>query len=656
MFVERKSKSKKSILVLAVAFFWVAYIGVLSTGYYHNITKNIDELIEKRKRQVDFVLEFSANLIIQENIESVTQRLKQAREFNTIDFYILQNKGKVITFYNRQNNPDDLNMDFARANYNKFVESEEITFKTIKINEYVLTTGIITSKNRLFIESVKEQKYIILPDILAVTFLLTLILYMLLKDIVNLSKIVSSKNRREMTNIKSISREGEAILKAASSYENEQRHLKNQKEFLSGSLTPAILHEINSGTPAPHVFESTMVRVDLNGYTQLYLEKKDEYVTGILNSYFTAGRELIERYGGLIYQYVGDEIVFHFKGPPKMTEAVATACVRSLFELADEIEKTLPPEAGHYFKLKASFASGVVRFVQLDTGFGLSGLPLIESARLLGQVDDKSKNTLAVYDSSRDYINKLCSPAPAKESHLKGFDGTTLVCTVTEFISQQTILEANKGEYCTYFRNDVNLIHLMKYMETLVKDQKEDLFFRIYGDMKNLKTHIICTELEQAFTHFLEATYRQSHANPVNPKILSSVVSLTQLLVPTKMISNKLTEILKLYLQFSDPRVRANAVLVLGDAPSNLRFLRKFIHSSDNRVSADALLVAGKQVVDQELVKRVHSLLKSPDKVYQASGRYVALKLVEHYKEHDAVYYNTNPHLKKLEDLIGKVA
>ena len=193
-------------------------------------------------------------------------------------------------------------------------------------------------------------------------------------------------------------------------------------------------------------------------------------------------------------------------------------------------------------------------------------------------------------------------------------------------------------------------------METLIKEQKEDLFFRIYGDMKNLKTHIICTELEQAFTHFLEATYRQSHDKPVNPKILASVVTLTQLLVPTKMVSNKLTEILKLYLQFTDPRVRANAVSVLGDAPSNVRFLRKFIHSDDNRVSADALVVAGKQVVDQELVKRVHSLLKSPDKVYQASGRYVALKLVEHYKEHDAVYYNTNPHLKKLEDLLGKVA
>ncbi|MBC7398032.1 MAG: adenylate cyclase [Bdellovibrionales bacterium] len=647
---------KKSVLVLAILFFWVAYVGIVSTQYYENISQNVTKVIESRKKQVDFVLEFSASLLIKDNTEYLTERLRQARDFRLLDFYILQKSGKVVSFYNQQNNADDLNMDFAATNYNRFVETDEIAFKTIKIYDYVLTVGIVTGKLRYFKAGLRDHSSFIAKDFALVTFFLGLILYMLLKDIVNLSKIVSSKNRKEMTNIKSISREGEAILKAASSYENEQKHLKDQKDFLAGSLTPAILHEINSGTPAPHIFESTMVRVDLNGYTQLYLEKKDEYVTGILNTYFTAARELIERYGGLIYQYVGDEIVFHFKGPRKMTEAVATACVRSLFELADEIEKTLPSEAGHYFKIKASFASGMVRFVKLDTGFGLSGLPLIESARLLGQVDDKSKNTLAVYDSSRDFINKLCSPMAAKESHLKGFDGTTLVCTITEFTDQQTILDANKAEYCTYFRSDVNLIHLMGYMEKLVKEQNEELFFRVYGDMKNLKTHIICNELEEAFTHFLEATYRQSHDKAVNPKVLASAVTLTQLLVPTNMVSNKLTEILKLYLQFTDPRVRANAVSVLGDAPSNVRFLRKFIHSDDNRVSADALVVAGKQVVDQELVKRVHSLLKSPDKVYQASGRYVALKLVEYYKEHDAVYYNTNPHLKKLEDLLGKVA
>ena len=33
---------------------------------------------------------------------------------------------------------------------------------------------------------------------------------------------------------------------------------------------------------APYAFQSTMIRIDLNGYTQIFLEKKDEYVTDIV--------------------------------------------------------------------------------------------------------------------------------------------------------------------------------------------------------------------------------------------------------------------------------------------------------------------------------------------------------------------------------------
>ncbi len=651
-----KNKRKKSILVLAVTTFWLAYIGIVSSEYYYNITSNIEKVIENRKKYVDFVLEFSANMIIKDNIDYLGERLQQAREFRMVDFYILQKNGKVVTFYNAQNNPDDLNHSFSPKNYNLFVENESLAFKTIKIYDYVLTVGIITGKPALFKAAVKEQKYLIINDFAVVTLSLSLILYLFLKDILNISKLVSSKNRQELASLKSISREGDALLKATSSYEKEQQSLKSKNEFLTATLSPAIVHELNSGASVPHTFESTMVRVDLNGYTQLYLEKKEEYVSKILNRYFVAARELIERYGGLIYQYVGDEVVFHFKGPRKMTEAAAVAAVRSLFELADEIERTLPIEAGHYFKLKASFASGTTRFVKLDTGFGLSGLPLIESARLLGQVDDKSRNCLAIYDSSRDYVSNLCRPSQPKESHLKGFDEKALVCIVDEFLPYDIFLEKDKAEYCTYFRSDVNLMALMKYLERLVVEQRDELFFRVHGDLKNLKTTIICNELEVAFTQFLEKTYRQSHEKAVNPKVLSAAVAMTYFVIPNANRSEKLTEILKLYLQFSDPRVQANAVSVLGEASSNVRFLHKFIHSPDNRLSADALVVAGKQVVDKELVSRVQTLLRSPDKVYQASGRYVALKLVEHYRQNDAVYYNTNPHLKKLEELLGRAA
>jgi adenylate cyclase len=604
---------------------------VVCGEYYFNASARAEKDIRDRKKHVDFVLDFSGNMIIKDNLDLLTERLKQARESRMIDFYILQKKNKLITFYNKQNNPDDLKFEFADTS-NEYVESEDIAFKSFKIYDFTMTAGIVTGKKRIVRALLGEQKYFILNDLLVGTILFAFLVVALIRGQINLRAFGKSKSAEAMGEIKVISRE-----------KNPESQPRNRKRFIS----PAILHELDNKENAPPTFESTVVRVCLSSHTQTALAKKDEHLTNILNKYFVAARELIERYNGLVYQYVGSEIVFHMKGPKNLTEPMALSCIRSLFELAEEIEKTLPIEAGSHFKLKASFSSGELCFVKLDTGYSITGLPLTEAMKFLSSADNKFNNTLAIHESGYDRVSRLCKVSEANQ------DG---VCMVTEFAPQRLIFEKDKAEYCTYYRSDLDLMALMSYMENLVKEQRDDLFFRIFGDMKTLKTHIICNELERAFTHFLEMTYRQSHDKAVNPKILSAAVSMTQHLIPPGRGSEKLTEILKLYLQFQDPRVQANAVSVLGEVASNVFFLRKFIHSDHNRLSADALVVAGKQVVDKELVSQVQKLLRSSDKVYQASGRYVALKLVEHYKQHDAVYYNTNPHLKKLEDLLGKAA
>jgi adenylate cyclase len=326
---------------------------------------------------------------------------------------------------------------------------------------------------------------------------------------------------------------------------------------------------------------------------------------------------------------------------------MSVACVRSLFELAEELEKTLPNSAGSEFKLKAGLFSGQIQFTKLESGFSLSGVPFAESAKMLAQSHKiKENSALIVSESCREFVSRIC--------HLSSLSSD--LCFVDAFTPQGFIFENAKVEYCTFFRSDLNLMALMNYMEKLVDEQDGELCFRIFGDLKFIKAQVICSDLEKSFTHFLEFAYRKSHNKPVDPKILSAAVSLTHNLIPAGCGSEKLTEILKLYLQFSEPRVQANAVAVLGEVPSNVHFLKKFIHSDHNRLSADALLVTGKQVVDKELITRVQRLLRSSDKLHQASGRYVALKLVEHYKQNDKLYYNTNPHLKKLEELLGKAA
>lgn len=623
-----RQKNRKTILLLAIASFWFAYVGIVSAEYYFNITSRVDRVIQDRKKDVDFVLEFSGNLIIKDNIDSLSERLKQAREFRMVDFYILQKKDKVVTFYNKQNNPDELNQEYS--SFNQFVESSDVTYKTIQIYDYRLTVGVNTSKKSLSRVVFGEQKYLVLHNLAIVSLFAAVLFFFIFRDAVSFTKLRGLKKVEPDAPLKSVTN----VIPITA------------KESHKSPLAPALLHEVKNKTFAPSAFEVTVVRVDLNTETQHSLVSSDQ-MTAVLSKYQVGAQEIVARYGGLTCPSTGSEMVFHFKGTRKAVEPMAVACVRSLFELAEEMERTLPSSAGKTFRLKAALHSGMAHFTKLESGFNLSGLPYSESAKILTQVENGfTYSVLGLVDSCKEYVSNVC-----KISSLKpGFS------TVESFTAQESFLEYDKAEYCTYFRSDVNLMVLMKYMEKLVETQSDELFFRVFGDLKHVKNHIISTDFERCFTNFLEFTYRRSHIKPVDPKILSAVVSLTQNLIPQSSVSEKLTEILKLYLQFSDARVQANAVLVLGEAPSNVRFLKKFIHSDHNRLSADALLVTGKQVVDKELVGRVQSLLRSSDKVHQASGRYVALKLVEHYKQNDMLYYNTNPHLKKLEELLGKAA
>ncbi len=623
-----RQKNRKTILLLAIASIWLAYVGIVSAEYYFNITSRVDRVIQDRKKDVDFVLEFSGNLIIKDNIDSLSERLKQAREFRMVDFYILQKKDKVVTFYNKQNNPDDLNQEYS--NFNQFVESSDVTFKTIQIYDYRLTVGVNTSKKSLSRVVFGEQKYLVLHNLMIISLFAAVFFFFILRDAVSFTKLRGLKKAESDVPLKSVTN----LVPITA------------KESHKSPLAPALLHEVKNKTFAPSTFEVTVVRVELNTATQHSIVSSD-HLTSVLSKYQAGAQEIVARYGGLTCPSTGSEMVFHFKGTRKAVEPMAVACIRSLFELAGEIERTLPASAGKVFRLNAALHSGTAHFTKLESGFNLSGLPYAESAKILTQVENGfTDSVLGLVDSCKEYVSNVCKI----NSFKPGFSA------VECFASQDSFLENNKTEYCTYFRSDVNLMALMKYMEKLVETQSDELFFRVFGDLKHVKNHMISTDFERSFTGFLEFTYRRSHIKPVDPKILSAVVSLTHNLIPQSSVSEKLTEILKLYLQFSDARVQANAVLVLGEAPSNVRFLKKFIHSDHNRLSADALLVTGKQVVDKELVGRVQSLLRSSDKVHQASGRYVALKLVEHYKQNDMLYYNTNPHLKKLEELLGRAA
>ncbi|WP_374000984.1 adenylate cyclase [Bdellovibrio bacteriovorus] len=645
-----KNRRSKSLILLIVGVFWLGYVVSSSIQFYFNVRSLTEKEILRRQTQMQFIQESFIPLVITENFNLLKDRLENARKIHLIDFYILQNGSDVVTWYNNFDNLSGINVDYQV--FNQLLQNDQLAFRTVKLMDYRFTTGVFQDRNEILKQNIWLMKGMILQELIIVTLMVGLIVYLFLKDIIDLTKILSTRDRSKLASVKSLSKEGQTLLKATQSYESTKQYLEHENRYYSDSLTPAILHEMKSGKKAPYAFQSTMIRVDLNGYTQIFLEKKDEYVTDIMNAYFIQARELIERYNGLIYQYVGDEIVFHIKEGPQNSQAMALACLRSVFKAAQEIEDSLPVGADHCFKVKGSFVLGKIRFVNQDSGFALSGLPLIESARLLSQVDDKASSSATFYAEASESLQELCTIADTKETLLKGFSKPSTLYRAKEFTSVEKAL-ATDITLLTYFRSDEDLCHAYSFLTEELETGKDSTFFTAFNILKTFKLKMSTEAQADGFTQFLADILKLNKEQKANDKVLSAAISLASNFVPAYLVKENLLEQLGTCLEHKDHRVQANAIIVLGDLAKDIAFLRRFVYSKNNRVSADALLVSGKRDLDKELTEKLKEYLDSKNPLFQASGRFVVKSLGEHYRNADPIFYETNSMLK---DLLRKIA
>lgn len=641
-----KNKPNKSMVLLIIVSFWLGYVGLTLTQFYYNVAKMVDDIIGERQAQMVYAEDNQIPALLADNIDLVDANLHKAHGLGLIHFYILQKGNEPVAYYNGGAGPEALNYNYQT--FNSVLATENLSYRTIKIMDYRLTVGIHQNRHQIIMQNLNYMKGPILRDLAMVTVLLSLVVYFFLKDIIDLSRILASKDRNKMANVRSLSKEGQTLLQAARSYESTQKSLEYENKVYTETLTPAIVHEMKSGRKAPYSFQTSLIRVDLNGFTQIFLDKKDEYVTEMMHNYFVRAREVIERYNGLIYQYVGDEIVFHIKQDKVNSQAMALACLRNIFEVAQEIEDNLPEGADHYFKVKGCFVLGKIRFVPQDSGFSLSGLPLIESARLLSVVEDKKKSSVTFYSDIAPQVESLCHISETKEAVLKGFSDKASLSKATEFASVKEVFAQGRLADVTYFRGDSDLIQIYEYLYQVLAVGEEDVFFKIFAELKHFKVRQTTSEQVAAFVKLFKEAHKWNEAGHVSDKVLASVISLSSNLVPIAQVENSLLEILTQCLEHKDPRTQANAIIVLGDLAQDITFLRKYIYMKHNRVAADALLVSGKKQFDKELAEKLEEFLESKNPLFKASGQFVVKHLADHYKNTDPVFFETNPHLKTL--------
>nr|WP_295900345.1 hypothetical protein [uncultured Bdellovibrio sp.] len=642
-------KNKKSLLLLLIFFFWVGYVSFTGYQFYTQGSKLAEHVAITRVANLDYILQSSIGDLVQEHPDGIKDKLSQARKLHFVDFFILQKGTEPLFFENNSGKLEELNHNYA--NFNELIEVNGLKFKTIKVMDYRLTAGIRSNIGTTLLSTLKEMIPMFIKDIFVVTTFLSFVAFLVLRDIINLSKVLSSRSREEIANIKTTSAEADTILKASVGLEGERVRLEKLSETYGETVGPAIRYELKSGKEAPYSFAATLCRIDLNGYTQMFLEKDDKYMTTILNQYFARAREVIERHGGLIYQFVGDEIVFLFKdemAPDLSSESLAIACIRDLFHEATVIEKNLPAEANHYFKLKGSLAKGTMRFTRLDEGHALSGLPLIESVRLLSLIDDKTHQVLTFFQEASPSAEGLAFIFDRKVNQLKGFKEESMLCRSRDFNSIEWVFDSNMWERLAYFRSDEHMLFVLKKVRLMAVTRRDDDIVRMLTALKYHRfentTQEIVSEAEMTLTSFL----RGEEEGLLSTKALSAVVSLLGRIIPKNLWSTTLQDSVVRLLEHKDPRVQANAIVVLGRYGFPARKIWENMFSSNNRVAADTIVEVAKQQLNSDVWDALHRLLNSAHPNHKKSGEYALESIVKYYQDTDPVYLKTNPILSKM--------
>lgn len=645
---------RKSVVVIALLGFWAGYVVITMTQNYILVKDVMDQDNIRRFRNIDIQLDMAAPLLATGEIDALIANLKNAERTREFDFYILKNGEQALSFYNpgytlEQTDREEFPMGQWRSNDGK------IQGITIKVGDYSFVIGISSRGSEQAIRFISKQRAILIQDVAMVTAFFFALIYFVLKDILDLSRVLRGRQRHKAKFIQVRSQEAETLLAVTTQYEDVNQGLKLTNQTYAESLSPAIHYELDQRTQVPHLFPAIVVRIDINGYTQMVLDRKDEFVTSTLNTYFQRASEVIRRFGGHVYQYVGDEIVFHFKElETENAFTMAVNCVRCLFDVAKEINDELKQHEVP-FVIKGSISRGRLRFIKLDSGYAFSGLPLIESVRMLGKIEERDENILAIYADDEVGVKNVVKPFKKLKVSFKGFRGQTEIIEIKSFANLDDALNEEPVNALSYFRSDQDIVHILNHMRVNIRGWSKEKILFFYKTLLAIPITQIGGRVEAQYSMLLAEvdSWNESSGNSVASLVaLGTMTNLGAHLLRTGAFNQKLRDILEKNLKHPDQRIRGNTVITLDELSPETYSFKEMFAQPFNRAAADALLAEGRREVTEEVFTFLEDFLHAKDPFFVASGLYVLAELYDHHRSLDPVYFHANEHIQKIPGLI----
>lgn len=658
-------KNKKSFVVIFVFFFWAIYTVTNISLFIISVDEVFYKDQVRHEQRIAYHTDAALSMILNKQFNLLKDNLNEALKLGQFDFAILMIEGQEPFVVS-----DTKSVELAKSyEPTDGVQVQgNFIYRTIKIAGNTLTIGTYHEKN-LFIQSYLQFYFFKLVfDIFLVTLLSGILIYTVMRDLLKLTNMFQKSGLRDFknSNINANSLEAQILLSATQSYDDLSKNLSQQVSSFALSLGSAITSELRRGTPAPSTFEAVLVRMDLNHYTQKYLSTDLFQMSKTLNLFFETARTIVERYDGLIYEYIGDEILFFFKVKTSMDETykLSFACVKDIFEEMDFYKNQSTEKEN--FSVKASICKGELHFVKLDLGHSFSGIPLIQTARMLSFITEKNKNSLIIEEKEKNLVLEFVESFKTQSALLKGFASEFSLLEVNDFKKfnqvnspANTIANAQESssqsliENPIYHRSTQALANtFLNLREVALPAGDVGLIMNTLAALRGVSFGKPQSEIYTQFCAFMRELFRTTQ----DIRTLSSIISLSRnfdsrvLPVEFSVLKGLLEEGLK----HTNPRVRANSVIALSHFDPQMDVKLSPSDKSSNRLFADILFVLGKKAMDKTLIKEINFIVNHPEKNYRSSGLYLCSALLQYHLEKDYVYYQSNPHFKTLRAILKK--
>lgn len=636
-------------LKLAVSFlmFYSAYAALF---FLYDCFANFEDYKKARTMQVLNHLRIGQGMMKTGHFEELAIRLKDSHIDSYIDFYSLRRGGREISGRGGQGISEETILNMPADELVRYKDSQ---LGKIVVGDATLVVGngfgVANRIERMWVENRKS----VLQDVAFVLVCLTLMTLYYFKDLIQVFRSIRKKDRGGIQAIRTGSVESEILVRALGGYEHHLRESQEKNKLLSEQLLPALRNELDSGRAPPYEFECAMVRTDINSFSTIFNSHPHEPFMATISEFFWAATHVLSRYGGLVHEFAGDEVIYYFKDEGNASRLAASA-VRDIHDLAAGFHARVRTERGYDFIVKSSIATGTVRFGKLVHNFSLAGAPFIETVRILSAVQEKEKNTLLFGRAVNEALNGFCSTKAEGRAALKGYkEEMELFSYVSHGDFRQAINAAKAGnpEELAYFRADS---HIESILTALGEEGWSlEAFLAVIGVLRSY----VCTNAGKGVGSAYAALLEKEIAGDSHYRVAALVALSTQLL-NAELFDKRLEAALLSALGRNDRRVTANVIEVFSwfFPDRQVPELRRFLKDVDNRISANALVKAALERFDDKVIRKIQERVNSGSVAHVASALYAIGEIAAYYGENDPIYLNTKLRFLRLLDRLPDFA